>query len=671
MIHAITYLRAIGIVLIVLGHMEVNWMPGAHLSVDMFFVIAGFLATKIIVSQFENGRVSLSEYYGKRVLRLVPSFLVVATVSSLVAVLLLSPKFLLNYFQSLIFALLQAGNFFFFLNTDYFGPKAIEMPLLHTWALSLEEQFFLTFPLVFIALYRRLSLMALIALCLAAFVLSLGVNQGLMAYRNSLFGNDFLPGGAIRPSVGSMLFYMVIFRSFEFLIGIVGFLLTVKKPDLVPEVAKPHVSVFGYSLALLSWVFIDEGQFSVPGFYHLIPCIGALLIMLGGDNAFYSKIWPKQILSVVGRASYSIYLTHWPVISFSHFLGADFHNAYQVALIFLLCILSGVWLCIKFEEPVRYAGYRDMAGYGKKVALRCLYVALGLIVFGMFVIFMSGHLLVKEDNSYQGGLRNYSSYKTVDDPVLRVAVLGESHAEHVLPLLRAYFNPSRIHVEGYSGSSCVPFPGVGVYNKGIGYLQLREPTELSGVCVRYHDSLVNKVVHDYDAVIFSAGWNRYLSKNSLYELRRRGANGSVLTKDQLTEEVDRSVKLFLENGLQVLIIGQMPETRMDTFDCRNRPVSYLFDCNSRVSAEEQERYSALATDVFSTVAARHKNVIFVNPNPILCPESEALCLSEINGVPLYRDDNHLSAVGSAELAPLFADELGPFKHLLLSSEEGN
>jgi peptidoglycan/LPS O-acetylase OafA/YrhL len=193
-------LRAIAVLGVVLFHFGAAWLPGGFVGVDVFFLISGFLISGSIYREIEVGRFRLADFFERRMRRILPAFFVVTVTSSFAAYFLLFPNELVSYAYSVAAAALFGSNIYFNATANYFAPIASEIPLIHYWSLSVEEQFYLVFPLLILAIYR-INKRAVLTAISAAFIVSLV--GGEIALRTN-------PQAA---------FYLLPFRAFEFLIG--------------------------------------------------------------------------------------------------------------------------------------------------------------------------------------------------------------------------------------------------------------------------------------------------------------------------------------------------------------------------------------------------------------------------------------------------------------------
>ncbi|TCK31471.1 peptidoglycan/LPS O-acetylase OafA/YrhL [Ancylobacter aquaticus] len=326
-------LRAVAVLGVVLYHFGATWLPGGFVGVDVFFVISGFLISKSIYGDVEAGRFSLLGFYERRIRRIAPAFLVVTAVTAAFATLILLPYEMMIFGRSVLWSVFAAGNIFFFQRTDYFGPAAQEMPLLHYWSLGVEEQFYFLFPaLVLIAARfgRRAIVWSVPALLLA----SLAASQ-FMVTRD--------PAAA---------YFLLPFRAFEMLIGsalaLPGMRFAERRAVRVAAVAGGCALILGGMVGLSS-------ASPFPGLLALIPCLGTALVIWGGEGetTLPTRLLGSRPMVFFGAISYSLYLVHWPLAALGReWLGPVAPLPFLVGGVVLSTLLG--FLSWRFvEQPVR------------------------------------------------------------------------------------------------------------------------------------------------------------------------------------------------------------------------------------------------------------------------------------------------------------------------------
>ena len=289
-------LRAVAVLSVILYHAGFSTFRGGYTGVDVFFVISGFLITRLLTREIEStGRIDFYSFYLRRVRRLLPAFFFTLICSSFFAFWVLSPLQLENYGASLIHSVISSSNIYFYLDSGYFDTSADLKPLLHTWSLGVEEQFYVIWPFILfvgskVILKKKKSLLPLLVIL-----------AGLV----SLFFAEFLI-----PRYPDAVFYLMPFRIFEFAIGaILVWFGPIKqlKPIILDGLLLLGLVLIGCS------IFGYSGTTIFPGVSALLPCIGAALCIYSGHALHVGKVLRNRVAVSVGLISYSLYLAHWPV----------------------------------------------------------------------------------------------------------------------------------------------------------------------------------------------------------------------------------------------------------------------------------------------------------------------------------------------------------------------
>jgi peptidoglycan/LPS O-acetylase OafA/YrhL len=300
----IDWLRAIAVLAVVAFHFETPAVFGGFVGVDIFFVISGYLITGIIQSEVQSGTFSFARFYERRVRRLLPALYVMVALTAIPSLHYLLSSERLEFFRSVAAVVTFTSNFFFWLQSGYFDHAAVEKPLLHTWSLAVEEQFYLALPVVLWVLLRfvrvgRIALaVALGAMALVSFALCLWL---------------------MHTERSANAFFMSPPRAWEFLIG--GLVATPGLPVLRNAPAQQIAR--GIALVLLAIpIFSLRPGPGFPGVNALLPCIGAAVFIWSGIGVATQTRSPYSHHSVIrffGQISYSLYLWHWPLFTFARF----------------------------------------------------------------------------------------------------------------------------------------------------------------------------------------------------------------------------------------------------------------------------------------------------------------------------------------------------------------
>lgn len=312
-------LRAIAVLAVIIFHVNKAWLPGGFIGVDIFFVISGYLMTVIILSQKKSQSFSFIRFYLNRIKRIVPVYLVVLTATTVLMAIFLTTRDFAFFKQSLVAATFFFSNIYFADFGEYFGPSVNELPLLHTWSLAIEMQFYLLLPVFLLVMPKKLVRASMV---LIVFV--------LMAY--------------VTYTLTARSYFSLIARIPEFLVGGLAGLTIRENPVYLTKIKKSNwLAIFALLLIFCSLFFINaENDF--PGVLALPACIGTLIIIVQGQSKINTLLAIKPLV-FVGTISYSLYLWHWPILA-----GIRYYiQEYQLSLIFVLLAIFCTFLLAVFS----------------------------------------------------------------------------------------------------------------------------------------------------------------------------------------------------------------------------------------------------------------------------------------------------------------------------------
>jgi peptidoglycan/LPS O-acetylase OafA/YrhL len=332
---AIDGLRAVAILSVFVFHLNHHWLPGGFLGVDVFFVISGYLITSIIFKECKDGSFSLKRFYQRRIARIFPAFFTVALATLICARWIYSAQDFASTGANLSAAALSVANLKLMLQGNYFEVSADAQPFLHYWSLSVEEQFYLLFPLLFLLVFkyaRKQNALLLGGLCFGSFAVS------LLMFR-------WKPVWA---------FYLLPARAWELLAGCLLAVLSGRRSPGPDDSWRRWTSALGLGMIAFSVVLGGEGR-AVPAYASLLAVLGAVgvLMPLVGSRGIAEKWLAATPLVLVGRISYSLYLWHWPVFSlvdYKMYLASGSTRLGMKVALSLLAAATSFWL---LEKPAR------------------------------------------------------------------------------------------------------------------------------------------------------------------------------------------------------------------------------------------------------------------------------------------------------------------------------
>lgn len=326
-------LRAVAVLLVLFFHLDFEWMKGGFLGVDIFLVISGYFISRNLIYEFQNDKFTFYGFYTKRLRRLFPALIVTLSLVLVVGYFMLTPVNYERLGESTLFSAVSLSNFFFWGEAGYFNADAATKPLLHMWSLSLEEQFYLFWPLLLFLIYKFLRKYTIV---IVGLLIAISIFLGELYFAKS-------------PDA---VFFLIPFRMFEFMLGAACIWLerfTPKVPKMVAEI----LFMLGFLVIIGSAIAFDHST-PMPGLLSLIPCGGAVLIILNGKVDFSSWSLKNIPMELIGKASYSIYLVHWPLVVFYKYQNLTDLSLSTQILLAVISMILGFLMWYFIENTFRY-----------------------------------------------------------------------------------------------------------------------------------------------------------------------------------------------------------------------------------------------------------------------------------------------------------------------------
>jgi peptidoglycan/LPS O-acetylase OafA/YrhL len=333
-------LRAVAILLVVIYHAGLGYLPGGYIGVDVFFVISGYLITTIINQEIDSGKFSIAKFYERRIRRIAPALIVVLLISIVISLIVLPPNSLLNFSKSLIATTLASSNILFLKTIGYFDSSTELKPLIHTWSLSLEEQAYLLLPPIII-LAGKFKAKIAIVIMLFIIIASIFLSKLLTEHHSSF------------------VFYMLPARLWEFLFGSILFYLTpFISNNQKTKISHELLCMLGILLILVSAILFND---KTQNIYMLSPVIGAALIIIFAKNGtFIGRLLSTKLMVKAGLLSYGVYLWHQPIFAFAREWDIEKPGKPVMvalgALSFILAYFSWKYIEIPFRDKSKYSG---------------------------------------------------------------------------------------------------------------------------------------------------------------------------------------------------------------------------------------------------------------------------------------------------------------------------
>ncbi|WP_298627585.1 acyltransferase family protein [uncultured Legionella sp.] len=645
-------LRAIAILLVLIYHGGLSLFPSGFIGVDVFFVISGFLITKIINESLNNQHFSFLDFYNRRLWRLQPVFVCLLLVTTVFSLLLFLPDDLIQFSRSARKTSLFVSNLFFNkTTTGYFAPETQLLPLLHTWSLSIEWQCYLLLPLVMFCLHRLFSkrnvLLAVGILTLFSFIMSLHSSNELPIHT----------------------YYQFSSRLFEFLIGGCIALIPVNKPVL-----HPYVATVAGAASLIAIIYIGSLKHLLPGYpdwYALTVCMATgILIALG---SFYPRHFLVRWLSFkplvgIGILSYSLYIWHWAVFSFLRYQNST-ETTGLLLLAYGITAVLGYFSWRYIETPARR--YKNVQFRYTLVILLVLPFVLTHLSSAVFK-FYSGFpqrfepeltRVYQQLNQYENQQRplcignnkadssDLCTLGATESPAKSGFMIGDSFSNHYWGFMDILGKSAGVSIQMEGTSFCLTLPGLYLYD----WWYFKDKTYQE--CYRQTQKYFSKIQQNrYDYVIIGQIWGDYLTDSIINSI---GDERSVsLAKYRFREALERALKIITESGANPVLIKSTALTKHNARECVFKHFklhqSYVADeCNFRLQLSEQEHW---IYSLFEELALKYPQLIVIDPTLVQCPEQ--LCNVEFNGVPIYRDAVHITDFASYQLGTLYLQQFG-------------
>ncbi|MFZ2107465.1 MAG: acyltransferase family protein [Roseiarcus sp.] len=629
-------LRALAVVPVVLYHAGFPIFGGGFVGVDVFFVISGYLITGNIYAEMSGGHFSIIDFYERRIRRILPALYFVMIASLPFAWLWLFPREFADFGRSVVSVCLFTSNIFFNGQINYYAPNTETWPLIHTWSLAVEEQFYLLFPILLL-FSRGLSRRSLTLLLAALSVVSLGWADWQ---------------SRVDPQSD---FYLLPTRAWELGFGAVVALIPRNKLALDPRLAEV-LALIGLSLLALA-IFYFRPDMPLPGLWSLAPAGGsALLIAFATARTECGQWLGARPFVALGLVSYSAYLWHQPLFAFARFrFGASAGGWMMLALSvasFAVAYASWRWV----ERP-----FRDRARLSRSsVFLAAFAVGITLIIVGRIITLHRGfpaRMPAIEGAWDAGAFRN----KCLDVPDLnpsRLAgmagcqlgdpaakldflLIGDSHAAALADGIDvAAFRRGR-HGLILAANACLPIIGL----EGQ-YAHSRE------ACRRLHESLIDLIDHfGIGLVLMHARWQSVDETGvvSARDLKSKSQREAVM--DHLLDTLTK----FESHSVRVTIISDTPRAPFRVPDTLARNALYKLDVDDRPRLTTYLRENSSAQQIFEAPEINGRARIF-DVYPFFCPPTNGgFCEVAEQGRPYFWDDNHLTSFGSLALSHLEED----------------
>lgn len=641
-------MRALAVLLVVAFHYDLDPFTGGFIGVDIFFVISGYLISGLIVQQINENKFSFVDFYVRRFKRIFPALFVVSITTFIAGFFLLTPGDYKDLSINLFYSTLGLANFYFAANTGYFDQASELMPMLHMWSLSVEEQFYVFWPLALYLLLMKFKLTQerlfkiTILLILVSFAFST-----ITSYRDP-----------------DLAFYLLPSRAWELAIG--GMLVFVKPLKNKISTTIIHLLALG---AILWSVFVFTKDTIFPGFSTLVPVLAAAaLVWPTNGKSLVSNILAWEPFRKIGLVSYSLYLWHWPIlVLYRHYLHGETPDFSSKMLLILLSVVIAFLSLIYIETPVRRARFSF-----RKVATLCIFSLFSVGILTGATVATAG-LAQRVEEKYRplSDLKDMwrwacprtISFNSFRQPVCsfgkewdvaetKVILWGDSHAEHMAPLLEQSIKKQNVSVILYR--HCPPIFG--------GRIKYHRPN-LPSYAERCKSSreqmlkaLETELSPDYIVLSASLATKAKFLYTDTYKLLPKNEAWQLM-KEAFKEWHQQITK----HGATVIVIGDVPAwpNRM-TLNCQMTGGSLPIraDCSSKERISKltfQKRHGAYY-NMLEDIKDENAALRLILPGNKMCAAEG--CINVVNGEFIYRDTGHFRRDLKAETLNELAVLLG-------------
>ena len=624
-------LRAVAVLPVILFHAGFSWFSGGYVGVDVFFVISGFLITSILINDLDNGCFSIAKFYERRARRILPALFFVLLCCIPFAYAWMIPQQFKDFSQAFMAVVLFLSNILLWAKTDYFAPSAELNPLLHTWSLAVEEQFYIFFPVLLFSLWRFGKQPVFYVVVILSFI-SLFLSE--WGWRNSPVAN----------------FYLLPTRAWEMGVGAMCAFYNHKR---IIQASQPLSSI-GLFLILYS-VFLFDEEIPFPSIYTLVPVLGtALIILFCSTGTLVYKLLSLRHVVGIGLVSYSAYLWHQPLMAFARI---KIYPYPHWTVMLALCVASIVlayfsWRYIERPFRTKNGSWVDSRG---KVFSTAIAASIAIFSFGLYVHLNNGMPDRIRLNDIQ---RSYLSTATAspmrskchasaDNKIepkdacrynnenAAIAVLGDSHVVELAYALGEQFKGTDIGVAHFSFSGCGP---------SYGNAESSSCTDWTNDTVSY---LIDSEEFTHVIVSYRVAAHIWGTFQGTYS-NLPSVKGEEVAK-VVIESLRNTLLDISESGKRVIYVDQSPELP--------RSIQELIYSGRLVGGNIQglsRGWWNSFVDFFENTGVIPEFIDRVDVAKIYCDNES--CYAGREGVSFYFDENHMSVEGAKRVADLIIEE---------------
>ncbi len=640
-------LRAVAVIPVVLYHAGFALFSGGYVGVDVFFVISGYLITTILINDLAQGRFCLWRFYERRARRILPALSVVIAASIPFAWMWMLPMQFKDFAQSIAAVSLFASNILFWQESGYFAAAAEQKPLLHTWSLAVEEQYYLLFPL-FLFFAWRYGRDRVFWMLVGASIVSFAMSE--WGWRNRPVAN----------------FYLTPMRAWELFAGSLAAMIVLRRG------VRAHELFAGIGIiAIVASVFLFDAQTPFPSFYTVLPVGGAVLVVLfGGSQTWVARMLSLRVFVGVGLISYSLYLWHQPLFAFARIRSLQEPDlALMWGLIGLAVLLA--YLTWRFvEQPFR--------GRNAWMARpRDLFVGSGAVLLGFAAFGVWGHLsngagfrlpnnvstIMAARAGDSSGCHNGLTAAAVldgetcligrEEIAPQIAIIGDSHAARISDALSERLDGAGKSAATFNASWCAPL------------MRFSTDTPSKDGCTSFIGAAITRVIDDPEikTVILFAEWANYTKGArfgddvlAAYVFDGDISLGNILQNPLAFDQAVQFTFSQLERaGKDVIVILPTPEYQFNVPQAMAK-VALFEQSVTDLPVVTKAIYTERNMDAIATLTRYADEFGFpvLNAYNVFCAAQNCIFKTE-KFEALYEDSNHLNYAGAQLLVDPLMD----------------
>jgi peptidoglycan/LPS O-acetylase OafA/YrhL len=610
-------LRALAVACVVLFHLKVSGFHGGFVGVDVFFVISGYLISRNILRDLYSDHFSLAQFYIRRTRRIYPALVACVVLTYIAGALWCSPLMFLDIAKECTHALLSISNIQYWRESHkYFAAKSDELALLHCWSLSVEEQFYLIWPIL-LGYFHRLG----------------RVREAIWIVTSI----SFLAVIVFACTDPSAVFFLMPFRIFEF--GCGALLLFIEEAPCTKAI-REALSVVGLAVIIFSAVLMRSDLPNL-GLISLLPCLGAALVIFAGNETLASRLITNPFALAIGAISYSLYLCHWPIIFFARFVFGPKTETLQGTVVLLFVMIAVAYFLYRFVErrfvqPIEVPPISFLKYSASFWSIVLPFVALTHATF----ILKGFAWRLPSEQTQLTHLLDFPSGADVE-PVagpFAIQLVGDSHAVQYFAGLSPIMKRLGIKIDA------VAFPGCPILYGMHLKISLRDYAR----CLKDQEVARAKLDATNFPIIFVQRWDYYddatIDLDSGDEIE---VHSQIQSYAKLEKALERTMGKFVDQGRNILIIGRQVEASCSINLPRllegPLPHAPLPPCPP-TNREDVERSGIEINQMLGRIQAKWPDQIeLVRPVDYFC---DTRCPTVQDGVWLYRDRNHFTVAGS-------------------------